>query len=99
MTEGLEQKARENFKKKPIGYESKRELDIYTDGYIEGATENGVKWHKVADGDLPKNKGLFLFRDKYEKENRYINYGITDDKDMVKDFDEWVELSRHYEGE
>lgn len=64
--------------------------------YIAGAKENGVVWHKVAD-ELPKNKGIFLFRDKYEKENRYINYGITDDKDFVKEFYEWTELPR-YEG-
>lgn len=26
--------------------------------YIAGAKENGVKWHKVADGDLPKEEDL-----------------------------------------
>lgn len=35
----LEQKAEEKFKTKPLGYEMKPELDIYTDGYIDGATE------------------------------------------------------------
>lgn len=35
----LEQKAEEKFKTKPLGYEMKSELDIYTDGYIDGATE------------------------------------------------------------
>ena len=59
---------------------------------------NGIIWHKVADGELPKNKGMFLFRDKDEKETRYINYGITDDIDFVKEFYEWTELPR-YEGE
>ena len=35
----LKQKAEEKFKTKPLGYEMKPELDIYTDGYIDGATE------------------------------------------------------------
>ena len=39
MTETLKQKARENFEKKPLGYETKPELEIYTDGYIDGVTE------------------------------------------------------------
>ena len=35
----LKQKAEEKFKTKPLGYEMKPELDIYTDGYIDGVTE------------------------------------------------------------
>ena len=35
----LEQRAEEKFKTKPLGYEMKPELAIYTDGYIDGATE------------------------------------------------------------
>ena len=31
--------------------------------YIAGATENGIQWHKVADGDLPKNEGFVCNQD------------------------------------
>ena len=40
----------------------------YKDGYIAGATENGIQWHKVADGDLPKDtnvKRVFTTNNKY----------------------------------
>lgn len=51
MDEELRAKAKENFQKKPLGYELNYELAIYTDGYVEGAEENGVVWH-----DLRKDK-------------------------------------------
>ena len=62
MTEELKQRAEENFKKKPLGYESKPELDIYTDGYIDGATENSIKIHNLRENpdDLPKNENTVL---------------------------------------
>lgn len=32
----------------------------YKDGYLEGLHEVQPKWHKVADGDLPKKEGEYL---------------------------------------
>lgn len=32
----------------------------YAKAYIAGATENGIKWHKVADGDFPKVTGDYI---------------------------------------
>jgi hypothetical protein len=43
--------------------------------YIAGATENGIQWHKVADGDLPKGEEYgkdSIHRDIYLKD-RYGN--------------------------
>lgn len=28
--------------------------EVFNAGYIAGATENGIQWHKVTDGKLPK---------------------------------------------
>ena len=37
-----------------------REESIFISGYKLGATENGIQWHKVADGDLPKDDKNYL---------------------------------------
>ena len=49
----LEKEAEELFKKKPLGYEMKPELEIYTDGFKDGYNKAN-EWHYVKDGDLPK---------------------------------------------
>lgn len=49
----LEKEAEELFKKKPLGYEMKPELEIYTDGFKDGY-DKANEWHYVKDGDLPK---------------------------------------------
>jgi hypothetical protein len=43
----------ELFKKKPLGYEMKPELEIYKDGFKDGYNKAN-EWHYVKDGDLPK---------------------------------------------
>ncbi len=36
------------------------ELDIATVAYMQGAERYKTKWHKVADGDLPKENKIYL---------------------------------------
>ena len=58
--------------------------------------KKSIVWHKLTyDDDLPKKEGKFLFRD--FKENEYFNYGITNNKDNLKYFDEWAELPKFSE--
>ena len=77
MTEELKQKAKESVKQNcpmPINW---NEIDVaeragYIKGYIAGATENGIQWHKVADGDLPNTETMdytyIRRRKRYERE-------------------------------
>jgi hypothetical protein len=103
--EELRQKAEDSLSKSKrmgtMGYLKRDNVDKpYTDGYIAGAKENGIQWHKVADGDLPKKKGLFFYRDLHAKEkNRYVNYGITNDKELLEYFDEWAEIAPYEDKE
>lgn len=65
MIEELKQKAEDFFK---------RYLRVSNDKF-EKAKENGIQWHKVADGDLPKREGYGkdgIHRDIYLKD-RYGN--------------------------
>ena len=55
----FEKEAEELFKKKPLGYEMKPELEIYKDGFKDGYNKAN-KWHYVKDGDLPKKTGEYL---------------------------------------
>ncbi|MCR5494812.1 MAG: hypothetical protein K6F15_04165 [Treponema sp.] len=41
-----------------------REESIFISGYKLGATENGIQWHKVADGDLPKENEYIMIHSK-----------------------------------
>ena len=66
---------------------------------LAGLKASQPKWHKVADGDLPKKKGIFLYRDLHAKENRYVNYGVTNDKELLEYFDEWAEISTYEDKE
>lgn len=36
------------------------EADLATVAYMQGAERNKTKWHKIDDGDLPKEKKLYL---------------------------------------
>jgi hypothetical protein len=51
----FEKEAEELFKKKPLGYEMKPELEIYTDGFKDGYNKAN-EWHYVKDGDLPSDR-------------------------------------------
>ena len=63
----LEQKAEEKFKTKPLGYEMKPELDIYTDGYIDGVTEE-TKLLSEHILELQKDKGELVDENKELKD-------------------------------
>lgn len=71
-----------------IGYFS------YYTGFLAGLKEGRQKWHKVADGDLPKeNVKLVLVRDSWK--NRFLNYHLLWEGmicEMIDQFDEWLEL-------
>ena len=58
--EELRKEAEELFKKKPLGYKMKPELEIYTDGFNDGYNKAN-EWHYVKDGeDLPKDNSEYL---------------------------------------
>lgn len=50
----FEKEAEELFKKKPLGYEMKPELEIYTDGFKDGYNKAN-EWHYCKD-ELPPRK-------------------------------------------
>ena len=48
----------------------------YRDGYIDGATENSIQWHKIMDGDLPEDtnvKRVFIGNNEYRR--LYYSHG------------------------
>jgi hypothetical protein len=49
----------ELFKKKPLGYEMKTELEIYKDGFKDGYNKAN-EWHFVKDKGYPKDKEYVL---------------------------------------
>lgn len=57
----FEKEAEELFKKKPLGYEMKLELEIYTDGFNDGY-QKANEWHDLRrnPNDLP-NDGELVF--------------------------------------
>lgn len=60
----FEKEAEELFKKKPLGYEMKPELEIYTDGFKDGYNKAN-EWHYVKDGKYPtdENDVQVLYQD------------------------------------
>lgn len=81
MAEELKQKAEESAKQNcpmPINW---NEIDVakragYIEGYIISAKENGIQWHKVADGDLPEDtsvKRVFVGNNEYYR--LYYSHG------------------------
>ena len=77
----FEKEAEELFKKKPLGYEMKPELEIYTDGFKDGYNKAN-EWHYVKDG-LPKTSGRYLV---YTGGEPFILYFDTE----VNSFGYWV---------
>ena len=56
----FEKEAEELFKKKPLGYEMKPELEIYTGGFKDGYNKAN-EWHYVkSEEDLPKDNSEYL---------------------------------------
>ena len=55
----FEKEAEELFNRKPLGYEMKPELEIYTDGFNDGYNKAN-EWHYVKNGDLPKHENYVL---------------------------------------
>lgn len=78
-SEELKQKAEDFYFKKytrtlNVG-EEERQKSI-TEAYIAGAKENGIQWHKVADGDLPEDtsvKRVFASNNEYYR--LYYSHG------------------------
>lgn len=71
---------------------------IYIDGYIDGATENGIVWHKVADGDIPPDRHNVL-SEKGEvvvmKDMRWYEYSPNYDNILQRSWEEpkyWCDI-------
>lgn len=65
---GIKEEAEELFKKKPLGYEMKPELEIYTDGFKDGAEfgyNKANEWHYPSKGEYPIDKTEMLVYFKY----------------------------------
>lgn len=58
----LEKDAEELFKKKPLGYEMKPELEIYTDGFKDGYNK-AKEWHNIRENpnDLPTDNSSLYY--------------------------------------
>lgn len=92
----FEKEAEELFKKKPLGYEMKPELEIYKDGFKDGATcayNKANEWHYVKDGDYPKNDDdvLVLLKDETVQVDYYfskIGWNISLKADVIA----WKEI-------
>ena len=69
----FEKEAEELFKKKPLGYEMKPELEIYKDGFEDGYN-SAIKWFDAKKNiPLPKQLGIY----------RYTIEAISDKGDIV----------------
>ena len=62
-----------------------REESIFISGYKLGATENGIQWHKIADGKLPElDEKVWVIRNANDdipmvaKRHIYTCYGRTE---------------------
>ena len=60
-------------------------IDGFSDGYIVGAAENGIQWHKVTDDKLPElDKKVWVIRSANDdipmiaKRHIYTSYGRTE---------------------
>lgn len=57
------------------------EANAFDVGYVAGAKENGAIWHKVADGDLPRQEGNSCFSvDVLADGRRWVYYQFTSGK-------------------
>lgn len=78
------------------------EADLATIAYMQGAERYRPKWHKVADGDLPKEQGVYLvYRKKgYQLlafDGAYWVTGIQDD--LYNTIIAWCEIPKFEETE
>lgn len=70
----FEKEAEELFKKKPLGYEMKPELEIYKDGFKDGYNKAN-EWHYVKDKDYPKdNKPVLCILGDIDSDNCEVGY-------------------------
>lgn len=81
------------------------ETDLATIAYMQGAERYRPKWHKVADGDLPKgncenillyNKDHFCVTHSYSL-GYYENGVFYNDCEMEEDTIAWCEIPRYKE--
>ena len=96
--ENFEKEAEELFKKKPLGYEMKPELEIYKDGFKDGY-KKANEWHYVKDEGTPKVEGHYLVCLR-NKDKDIFDCWIYYDKDIgwysmevrMKDIYAWKEI-------
>ena len=107
MTEELKQKA-EKYANFHDWFEFSASVDKIGDAirtkmehaYIAGATENGIQWHKVADGDIPPDRHNVL-SEKGEivvmKDMRWYEYSPNYDNILQRSWEEpkyWCEIPK-----
>lgn len=75
------------------------------DGYIAGATDNGIVWHKVADGDIPPDRHNVL-SEKGEivvmKDMRWFEFSPNYDNIPLRSWEQpryWCEMPKFEEKE
>lgn len=94
----FEEEAEELFKKKPLGYEMKPELEIYTDGFKDGYNKAN-EWNYVSEKGTPKTEGHYLVCLR-NKDKDIFDCWIYYDKDVgwysmevrMKDIYAWKEI-------
>lgn len=72
----FETDAEELFRKKPLGYEMKPELEIYKDGFKDGYNKAN-EWHKPSE-KLPEECSLVLAYDIADKEPSLYYFVASD---------------------
>ena len=106
MTEELKQKAINRIKETTPVLKDRSDIEIMAmchirvEDYIAGATENGIQWHKVADGDIPPDRHNVL-SEKGEivvmKDMRWYEYSPNYDNILQRSWEEpkyWCEIPK-----
>ena len=101
MIEELKQKA-EKYSDNVEGYDVKTySISDIEQAYIAGATENGIQWHRVADGDLPPKKKpvlCYLFNESYILAFlREDNVWTTNNHNAFENVHAWCEIPQFKE--
>ena len=81
------------------------EADIATIAYMHGAERYKTKWHKVADGDLPKENKLYLVQIKdnglaiayFNGRHWETRYNLGESGHCVETVIAWCEIPKYKE--
>lgn len=83
-------------------HESQSNEDLATVAYMQGAERYKPKWHKVADGDLPKHEvNVLVLFNKQCVDIAHYNYDYKEwhfADSIVRDVIAWCEIPRYAEG-